>query len=108
MRFHSLRNSNYLKCYLSRNIVEGSKSLSPHSFHFSSGRFSTDTSVTHEEVSPGAAAPGLEGKQLYNQREALPVTFSDISRANVAIRTGIKRTTCEKSYFLSELIGANM
>lgn len=42
------------------------------------------------------------------REEALPVTFSDISRANVAIRSGIKRTTCEQSYFLSELIGANV
>lgn len=38
----------------------------------------------------------------------LPVTFADISRAQVAIRSGIVRTTCEKSYFLSELIGANI
>jgi len=42
------------------------------------------------------------------REEALPVTFSDISRANVTIRSGIKRTTCEQSYFLSELIGANV
>jgi len=40
--------------------------------------------------------------------ESLPVTFADISRANVAIRTGIKRTPCVKSYFLSELLGANI
>ena len=53
-------------------------------------------------------APGLEDLKLAYEREALPVTFSDISRANVAIRSGVKRTTCEKSYFLSELIGANV
>ena len=40
--------------------------------------------------------------------EELPVTFSDISRANVAIRNGVKRTSCVKSFFLSELIGANV
>lgn len=38
----------------------------------------------------------------------LPVDFSDISRAMVAIRGGIRRTECVKSYFLSELIGANI
>jgi threonine dehydratase len=52
--------------------------------------------------------PGMEHRNLAFERESLPVTFSDISRANVAIRNGIKRTTCEKSYFLSELIGANV
>lgn len=53
-------------------------------------------------------APGMEDLKVAYAREALPVTFSDISRANVAIRSGVKRTTCEKSYFLSELIGANV
>jgi predicted alternative tryptophan synthase beta-subunit len=38
----------------------------------------------------------------------LPITFSDISRAKVAIRGGVVRTECIKSYFLSELIGANI
>jgi threonine dehydratase len=36
------------------------------------------------------------------------VTFADISRANVAIRNGVIRTQCKKSYFLSELLGANI
>ena len=40
--------------------------------------------------------------------ESLPVTFADISRANVAIRNGVIRTQCKKSYFLSELLGANI
>mmetsp|Transcript_6328 Transcript_6328/g.11951 ORF Transcript_6328/g.11951 Transcript_6328/m.11951 type:complete len:493 (-) Transcript_6328:117-1595(-) len=52
--------------------------------------------------------PGMEKDDICAIRNALPVTFSDISRANVAIKSGIKRTTCEKSYFLSELIGANI
>ena len=73
-----------------------------------SHNFSTDPIGTTEEETSVQFAPGLEEKHLYNQRESLPVTFSDISRANVAIRTGVKRTTCEKSYFLSELIGSNM
>jgi threonine synthase len=41
-------------------------------------------------------------------RDSLPVTFADISRAHVAIRDGIVRTKCEKSVFLSEIIGANI
>lgn len=52
--------------------------------------------------------PGMEAIDICAQRATLPVTFADISRANVAIRSGIKRTTCEKSFFLSELIGANV
>jgi threonine dehydratase len=38
----------------------------------------------------------------------LPITFADISRAEVAIRGGVVRTTCEKSHFISELIGAEV
>ena len=38
----------------------------------------------------------------------LPITFADISRAEVAIRGGVKRTTCEHSPFISELVGANV
>lgn len=41
-------------------------------------------------------------------RDNLPVTFADISRAHVAIRDGVVRTKCEKSVFLSEIIGANI
>ena len=40
--------------------------------------------------------------------EDLPITFADVSRAEVAIRGGVKRTTCEKSHFISELVGANV
>ena len=45
-----------------------------------------------------------------NNAEAppLPVDFMDISRAKMAISGGVKRTECTKSYFLSELVGANV
>lgn len=46
--------------------------------------------------------------ELQRIRDELPVTFADISRAQVAIRDGVVRTKCEISYFLSELIGANI
>jgi len=49
--------------------------------------------------------PGMEAKELYALRNSLPVSFADISRAYVAIKNGIKRTSFDKSYFLSELIG---
>ena len=58
-----------------------------------------------------------ESKEIENKKpkaskipikEDLPVDFSDISRAKVAIQGGIRRTDCVKSYFLSELIGANV
>ena len=38
----------------------------------------------------------------------LPISFADISRAEVAIRGGVKRTLCEHSPFISELVGANV
>lgn len=60
------------------------------------------------EESPQTVVPGVEELKVAYERESLPVTFSDISRANVAIRSGVKRTICEKSYFLSELLGANI
>ena len=45
---------------------------------------------------------------LEKKEEDLPITFADISRAQVAIRDGILRTSCNKSHYLSELIGANV
>ena len=60
------------------------------------------------DISQKTVVPDVDELKVAYERESLPVTFSDISRANVAIRTGVKRTICEKSYFLSELIGANI
>lgn len=40
--------------------------------------------------------------------DELPITFADVSRAEVAIRGGVVRTTCERSHFISELVGANV
>jgi hypothetical protein len=56
--------------------------------------------------------PTLPRRKTKTEREklleSLPVTYADISRANVAIRNGVKRTPCIKSYYLSELLGANI
>ena len=59
--------------------------------------------VPEEEI---ATELRYESKQT--DESSLPVTFSDISRAQVAIRSGIVRTACEKSHFLSDIIGANI
>lgn len=47
-------------------------------------------------------------KKTKKELEDLPVDYSDISRARVAIKGGVRRTDCFKSFFLSELIGANV
>jgi threonine dehydratase len=59
-------------------------------------------------AAPTSAASKSEPYPPLRNKDELPVTFADISRANVAIRSGVRRTTCEKSYFLSELVGANI
>jgi threonine synthase len=66
----------------------------------------------------GAALPEKQPTPTKSQEETplrvqstldtLPVTFSDISRAKVAINGGVRRTELFKSFFLSELIGANI
>jgi hypothetical protein len=47
-------------------------------------------------------------KELPTPVGKLPIDFADISRAEVAIRGGVRRTSCEKSHFISELVGANV
>jgi threonine dehydratase len=58
-----------------------------------------------EKLPPPAAAAPVDDRFI---RDNLPITFADISRAHVAIRNGVVRTKCEKSVFLSEIIGANI
>lgn len=63
-----------------------------------------------EKTSPTSAVKSAEKdtSTTKNVLDNLPITFSDISRAEVAIRGGIKRTVCEHSPFISELVGANV
>ena len=63
------------------------------------------SSTTKENEAP---VPPLRPRTTSSGLESLPVTFADISRAHVAIRHGVKRTPTIKSYFLSELLGANI
>jgi threonine dehydratase len=65
---------------------------------------STSSSSSSAAAAAAAESPPYRGK-LYDD---LPITFADISRAEVAIRGGVKRTYCEHSPFISELVGANV
>ena len=71
-------------------------------------------SVDHDESKEGDEGSTISSLQAAEQerdrivKDSLPVTFADISRAHVAIRDGVVRTKCEKSVFLSEMIGANI
>lgn len=56
-------------------------------------------------IPPKVSSPGCPPRRKLDE---LPITFADISRAHVSIRSGVVRTSCEKSYFLSELLGANI
>ncbi|KAL3823923.1 hypothetical protein ACHAXA_007894 [Cyclostephanos tholiformis] len=69
--------------------------------------FSDDNIIVsnNDDPSPPTRKTKSEREKM---AESLPVSFADISRANVAIRNGVKRTPCVKSYFLSELLGANI
>ena len=61
---------------------------------------STNDIINNDDLSP----PRRKIKSEHEKKlESLPVTYSDISRAHIAIRSGIKRTPCIKSYFLSEV-----
>jgi Pyridoxal-phosphate dependent enzyme len=62
---------------------------------------SGDSLDDSEEVPVAAATPKFNP-------DSLPISFADISRAEVAIRGGVVRTTCERSPFISELVGANV
>ncbi len=81
----------------------------PYSVEAGSEEGDNDTIIlpsdSYEDPSPPRRKTKTEREKML---ESLPVTYADISRANVAIRNGVKRTSCVKSYFLSELLGANI
>ena len=83
------------------------RTASPRHFSVEAGSDSDDDSSfsNNEDPSPPRRKTKSEREKIL---ESLPVTYADISRANVAIRNGVKRTPCIKSYFLSELLGANI
>jgi hypothetical protein len=67
-----------------------------------------DSTVRVKNESRNSTQEKNETKKSKKWAEDLPVDFSDISRAKVAIRGGVIRTDCLKSHYLSELIGANI
>lgn len=66
-----------------------------------------DSKAKHADESTKGANE-VRKKMVKKDMEDLPVDYSDISRARVAIRSGVRRTECFQSYFLSELVGANV
>ena len=65
--------------------------------------------IVAETATPAATSNGGGNlKRSALDLTNLPINFADISRAEVAIRGGVKRTSCEKSPFISELVGANV
>lgn len=93
---------------LSRRVLPSSDNI----FRFFSAVPVPDNTTQEIKKNTNKTLKGTEAKSaskptLKNVDE-LPVKFADISRAGVAIRGGVVRTTCEKSYFLSELVGANI
>ena len=72
----------------------------------SSTKADTDLSPINDDIINNdiLSPPRRKIKSEHEKKlESLPVTYSDISRAHIAIRSGIKRTPCIKSYFLSEV-----
>jgi hypothetical protein len=67
-----------------------------------------DSTVRVTNESKNSTQERNETKKSKKLAEDLPVDFSDISRAKVAIRGGVIRTDCLRSHYLSELIGANI
>ena len=76
-----------------------------------SGRraFSTSSKkeTTEQQAPPEDTAPSSNNNST-NNNTALPISFADISRAEVSIRGGVKRTPCDYSPFLSEVVGADV
>ena len=85
---------------------------------FSSFSFSTESKTDDVEITDEVVCGGIEEEEaraepplrrsIVTDLDSLPITFSDISRAHVSIRSGIVRTPCIQSPFLSEIAGANI
>jgi threonine dehydratase len=65
----------------------------------------TKAKSTQSSLPPSSLPPSPSSNREEND---LPVIFSDISRAKVAIRGGVKRTPCVQSFYLSEILGCNI
>jgi threonine dehydratase len=77
------------------------------------GRWFSANAKSHKKGAPKeASTPAVDNDKAEDYKdeiyEKLPIAFADISRAEVAIRGGVKRTYCEHSPFISELVGAHV
>ena len=77
------------------------------SFFSSVKKDSKDSSVKSIEEKVAAAATASP-KPSTPDRLNIPVSFEDVSRASYRIKSGIKRTHCGKSAFLSEITGCEL
>ena len=104
----SLNLPRLVKAASSSAVWRGSASAAgnDHICRFSAIANADESSTKEKEVA--AAATSTSKKNRRKELDDLPVDYGDISRAKVAIRGGVRRTDCTKSYFLSELIGANV
>jgi Pyridoxal-phosphate dependent enzyme len=68
----------------------------------------TATVTADESLEPPSFVVPKTRSHSQKTLDELPITFADVSRAEVAIRGGVVRTTCERSHFISELVGANV
>jgi hypothetical protein len=116
--------SNEVQFCSDRTLLVSSSSSQDHCWQrfFSTGSSGSSSSSTKAEKetpvpslkqeqkdTPSTSTSSVSKKKKKNPGlDDLPIAFSDISRAAVAIRGGVVRTECRKSYFLSELIGANV
>ena len=101
-----LRSSQLPGIRSSINHVRGGRSvvLSSHA------SFSSDSATEEQEQDAVDEAVPMPPTLTRSNKDLtdLPISFADISRAEVAIRGGVKRTTAELSPFISELVGANI
>jgi hypothetical protein len=72
-----------------------------------SARFFAGSAQEREEHEDESSPPPRKNN-AHKDLTDLPISFADISRAEVAIKGGVKRTACELSPFISELVGANV
>lgn len=88
-----------------RRSFSAARSNKPNDDETKVGASSSKDNKTEEQLAaPQLSKDGYTGKFYEN----LPISFADISRAEVRIRGGVKRTACEHSPFISELVGANV
>ena len=102
LRTFSTNTSTHLRTFSTTNDMDTSSTNND--INSSSTEADIDSSPTNNDINNDISPPRRKIKSEHEKKlESLPVTYSDISRAHIAIRSGIKRTPCIKSYFLSEV-----